>query len=300
MSNLYKLFVVVFILNFNNMEAQEKIDLPDFGLSFTIPEGWTGGEQDDYIVLGHSTIPGMMILFGNSAKDANSLKELAMQGISEAGVRLSPKGEFSISSNNKVEGMYEGIYEGTHVKSYAVGLINGLGKGMSILILTSTDQFSDVHRKEVEKLANSVNFYEARDSEATVHWKNKLIGRQLKYMFTDSNSDSSGGFSGTSTTRIINLCSNGEFTYYYNSNSSYSVGDPVDGMSTGNQIGSGVIESNNENTGTYKIYSAGSTSYLELNFIDNTEMEFEIGTNPEGSTTLNGDRYFTLDLEGCQ
>ncbi|MBT8262956.1 MAG: hypothetical protein KJO05_09055 [Bacteroidia bacterium] len=300
MSSLKILFVLVLILNFNNMEAQQNIDLPDFGLSFTIPNGWTGGEQGDYIILGHSTIPGMMILFENGSKDANELKELAMQGIYETGLQLSPKGGFTISSENRVEGMYEGIYNGGAVSSYAVGLINGLGKGMSILILTSTDKFSEIHRKEVEKLANSVKFYEARDSEATVHWKNKLIGRQLKYMFTDSNSDSSGGFSGTSTTRIINLCSNGEFTYYYNSNSSYAVGDPVDGISTGNQIGSGVIESTKDKTGSYKIYSAGNSSYLELIFSDDTEMEFEIGINGEGSTTLNGERYFTLDLEGCQ
>lgn len=280
------------------MNAQH-IDLPDFGLSFTIPQGWNGQEQDDYIILGHESIPGMMILFENSSSDATELKELAEQGIREEGITLHALGEFKLVSDNRVAGMYEGLYQGAAVKVYATGLINGLGKGMSILIVTSTDQFSETHQKEVEKLANSVKFYEARDSEVTVQWKNKLVGRQLKYLYSDSSSDYSGGYSNFSKTRIINLCRNGSFTHYYNSQSSFAAGDPVDGATTGNQVGSGIVDATNDNAGTYKIYTAGNSSYLELIFANESDMEFELGTNSEGFTTLDSERYFLTDLEGC-
>ena len=96
MNNINKLFVLIFILNFSMMEAQQKIDLPDFGLSFTIPEGWTGSEQDDYIVLGHQSIPGLMVLSENTSADAKSLKDLAMQGLRDSGIDLQPKSEFSL------------------------------------------------------------------------------------------------------------------------------------------------------------------------------------------------------------
>ncbi|MCW5518630.1 hypothetical protein J1N09_02180 [Aureitalea sp. L0-47] len=299
MSNLKRLIVLFLILNLSTMEAQQKIDLPDFGLSFTIPEGWTGGEQDDYIVLGHQSIPGLMVLSENSSADAKSLKQLAMQGLRDSGIDFQPKEEFNLISDSRVEGIYEGNFNGSQATAYAIGLINGYGKGMNIMVITETSVYSEQHQNEARKLANSVKFYQAKDSDATLQWKAKITGRQLKYMNTDSNSDSSGGFSSTSTTRIINLCTNGQFTYYFNSDSSYAVGDPVDGMSTGNQIGSGVLESTNENTGSYKIYSAGRTSYLELNFADDTVKEFELGTDREDFITLDGTRYFNVDLEGC-
>ena len=223
-----------------------------------------------------------------------------MKGIAESGLFLNPEAEFTIKSESRVEGMYEGTYNGMPVRSYAVGLINGLGKGMSVMILTTSDQFSDVHKIEVKKLVNSVKFYEARDSKATMDWKNQLIGRQLKYVDSNSSSDYSGGYSSVSTTRTINLCSNGQFTYYFNSNSSYAAGSPVDGITTGNQVGSGVFQSNKENFGTYKIYSLGSSTYLELNFANDTQLEFELGINSEGNLTLDGNRYLVLDLEDCE
>ena len=37
--------------------AQQQVSLEDFGLSFTLPAGWTGDIQGDYIVLGHTSIP---------------------------------------------------------------------------------------------------------------------------------------------------------------------------------------------------------------------------------------------------
>ncbi len=161
MSNLKRLFVLILILNFSTMEAQQKIDLPDFGLSFTIPEGWTGGEQDDYIVLGHQSIPGLMVLSENSSADAKSLKELAMQGLRDSGIDLQPKTEFDLISNTRVEGIYEGNFNGSQATAYAVGLINGYGKGMNIMVITETSVFTEQHQNEAQKLAKSVKFYQA-------------------------------------------------------------------------------------------------------------------------------------------
>jgi hypothetical protein len=286
-------------MNFSTMEAQQKIDLPDFGLSFTIPEGWTGGEQDNYIVLGHQSIPGLMVLSENTSEDTKSLKELAMQGLRDSGIDMQPKTEFDLISNTRVEGIYEGYFNGSQATAYAIGLINGFGKGMNILIITETSVFSEQHQNEAKELANSVKFYKAKDSEATRQWKNKLAGRQLKYLSSDSSSDYSGGYSNVSKTRIINLCSDGNFTYYYNSNSSFASEAQVDGVTTGVEAVSGMAEATNGNSGIYRIYSIGKTSYLELNFSDNTVREFELGTDSEDFTTLDGTRYFNVDLEDC-
>ena len=94
--------------------------------------------------------------------------------------------------------MYTGTFNGQQVKGHALGLINGLGKGMNILILTATTEFSEVHKKEADKLASSVEFYKAKDSEATTFWKQKLMGNQLYFGLTRGDG---------SEKRTIDLCS---------------------------------------------------------------------------------------------
>ncbi|MEM7185706.1 MAG: hypothetical protein AAF466_03520 [Bacteroidota bacterium] len=282
------------------MNAQQSIDLPDFGLRFTIPTGWSGSEQGDFVVLGHASIPGMMVLSANQVKDATSLKQLAEAGWTDEGVQLTPSGAFRTIGNARVEGYYEGWYDASEVRCYAIGLINGLGEGMNIFVLTTKQLFSEVHVQAANKLASSVQFYKAKDSDLTRQWKKQLVGRQLKYMYSNSTSDYSGGYSSVSETRVIDLCSNGRFAYSHDSNSSFAAGDPVDGITTGNQIGSGVFDNSNENSGTFRIYSAGKKSYLELTFDNQSTLEFELDTNTEGHTLLDGERYFVLDSGGCE
>lgn len=264
------------------MEAQllpEHIELQELGLSFDIPTGWRGQVDGEYIVLGHETVPGLLILSANTAPNTTALKKQAEEGVLDEGVQLSPHGEFIIKNKNRVEGMYTGTFNGQDVKGYVIGLINGLGKGMNVLILTESTKFTQAHQKEADKLARSVVFSKAEDSQATTFWKQKLIGNQLYFGLTRGDG---------SEKRTIDLCSDGSFTYYGNSHIAFD-----------ESYGFGSAGNNEHNTGTYTIYSLGSSSVLELTFTNGKIVEYDLSTNDAGNTFLDNSRYYVQHSNRC-
>ena len=287
------LFLTINLLTMNAQTLGKSVELKELGLSFEIPAGWSGGVQGDYILLGHNTIPGMMLLLQNQSKTAQELKNLAEQGIAEEGVALSPLGEFEIVNGIRVKGHYEGRYDGTAVKAYAVGLINEYGSGLSLLILTETNKFTSVHEEEANKLLKTVTFSEPQ-SENNQHlqfWKDRLVGKQLKYMFTSTNRDSGGGSTGTNETKTIGLCANGSFYYYARSNTSIDTGTNASRFNN----------AKTSSAGRYKIYASQNTVWLSLT-LDTAEVyNLELSTDDASlKTFIDGSRYLLDGEAQCQ
>lgn len=288
MNKIKKIAIFILLPISLSMNSQH-IDLSELGISFDIPQGWTGGEEEDYIILGHTTIPGLMILTQNKARDTRTLKIQAMDTILEEGLFLEPDGDFIIVSDTRVEGNYQGTYQGQAVKAYAIGLINTQGTGMNILILTETKSFSKAHIEEANKLARSVRLSAPKDTDNTLFWKERITGVQLKYMHTSGGSDYSGGYSGISDVVMINLCNNGQFTYYSNSHASFDASG-----------GFGFANANADTRGNYRIYSEGQSTYLDLQFENGSVTTYELTVNSKQNTLLDGSRYFITTLEGCE
>ena len=266
----------------------QKIDLPEYGVSFEIPDGWTAQMEEEYIFLGHHSIPGLIVIFENTAQTPDELRQNALEGIYDEGVNLQPQGDFTILEN-KVLGYYTGSFQGANVKAFAVGLVSRVGSGFTAIVLTETEAFSSTHEEEMTKLIESVQFKAISDTYATEQWKGWLIGSQLRYMYTSGGSDYGGGYSGTSEDTRINLCSDGSFLYYSNSSSSF------DGSG-----GFGYAHGNKDSNGTYIIYGNAGRTYLKLAFENGEEQEYSISTNDQDHTLLNDYRYFVVDLEGCR
>ena len=108
-------------------------------------------------------------------------------------------------------------------------------------------------------------------------------------MYTSGGSDYGGGYSGISDVVMINLCSNGQFTYYSNSHSSF------DGSG-----GFGYVNANDDSRGSYSIYSEGNQTLLELKFDNGKISAYALTTNENQNTFLNGTRYFITTIVGCQ
>lgn len=265
-------------------QSDRRIEFREFGLSFEPPEGWRGGIEGDFYLLGHTSVPGMLILSENTSKNVEQLRALALKGILEEGIQLTPDSEFKVTGDGRVEGFYKGLFNGSQVRVFSIGLINLLGKGMNISIVTEKEKFGDIHIKEAEKLAKSVVFFRKTDSPETKTWKQRIAGKQLKYLNTITNSDSGSGSSGLSDTRIIKLFENGTFYFYSSSSTGYW-----------GQGGSDTVRSRNNNEGTYRIFSVGNRSYLELNS-DGKTIEFELSRSEKNDTLLNGDRFFIVDI----
>lgn len=267
----------------------QEVSLPEIGIRFTIPQNWTGRQDGAYIYLGHQSIPGAIILSRNTSENAQQLRDLAMQAIVEEGSYLQPTSEASIISEKQVEQNYEGIYQGTAVKAFAVAIIDGHGNGMTTLILTETSKFTELHISEAKRLATTITFFTPEIPDETDFWKNRIVGTQLKFMYTNTSTDYSGGYSGISDVIKINLCSNGQFSYYSNSHASF------DGSG-----GFGYANENENNRGAYRIYADGAQTVLELVFNNQKTIRYVLKVNSEQHTLLNGTRYFVTTIEGCQ
>lgn len=287
------LFLILNIHFLNSQPMAQQMDLKELGVRFEIPDGWTGGVQGDYLLLGHETIDGMMILFQNNGKTAHELRSLAMQGIMEEGVALSPLEDFQIINSTRVEGNYVGRYNGTPVKAFAVGLVNSLGSGLSFLILTETGRFTDIHANEANKLLETVAFYQPlRENNKEVQfWKSRLMGKKLKYMLTTSSTNFNGGSAGSSETKIVDLCANGNFRYYANSHAAIDTGTNAGRFHNDSDV----------SLGKYEIYYANDTTWLKMEFENGEVFEGELSTDDQNlKTYIDGSRFYLNGDAVCQ
>lgn len=280
--------VILMVISSVIVKAQSngRVEFQELGLSFKVPSGWSGGVKDELYLLGHSSIPGLMVLSQNTSKSATELKNLALQGIQEEGIQLSPKGDFTLKGNDQVEGFYEGTFNGSNVRVFSIGLINKMGSGMNISIVTEKAKFSDIHIQEARKLAKSVKFFQQKDSKETAFWKQRIVSKRLRYMkVRTSNNANDGSFTGTSDSVSITLYNDGTFYYDYSATASMGGGAV-----------SGLIADQDKNKGEFKIYTADEHTYLDLYFPNKTRT-YELTVNNKRHTLLSGTRYLILPLE---
>ncbi len=290
MQNLIIIFTLL-RLAINLCDAQQlprNNDFQELGISFDVPPGWTAQIEGEIILMGHESIPGLMLMSENQASNVAELKQMAQAGIIEEGVHLTPVGEFKNIGSNRLEGHYQGTFNGQSVKAFALAMIDQKGKGVNVMIVTSSNQFDQIHQNEAKKLAASVKFYQAIESDKTQEWKNYIVGQKLTYMKTTGGSDYGGGYSGTSDKIEIQLCGTGRFVFYANSHSSFD-----------DSAGMGYVNDNESNVGQYEISTPGDTTFLMLNFDDGKISEYVLKTNDKNHTLLNNRRYFVTDSDQC-
>ena len=111
-------------------------------------------------------------------------------------------------------------------------------------------------------------------------WRDKLNHSSLHYL----ESYSSGLSGGSSARTKIDLCPNGGFRYFSQSSVSIDVGG-ASGSSAGRRTGDGKWQVLATNQGGAK---------LILHFSDGDTWEFELSSNADDHTFLNGRRYLRI------
>ncbi|MEL6922815.1 MAG: hypothetical protein AAFO94_02125 [Bacteroidota bacterium] len=264
------------------------VDYPELGISFTIPTGWVGQESENAVIMGSNTVAGYLIIMTNGAANLQQLIQEAKMGLNDQGVSLQLQGEVKTVSQTQIEATYQGSFNYETAKCFGTAKIDGKGKGVTVLALTSVEAFGESQINAARQLMRSVRFTQAKASQLSVAWQQKIGGRRLVYMNTSGGSDYGGGYSGSSTRINIDLCTSGRFNYYFNSQSSFD--------SSG---GFGYAHGNDSNTGTWKVMSSQSGSALILSYDNGEVSEFSLSENAEGHLLLNNTRYLRTNVEGC-
>jgi hypothetical protein len=203
-----------------NAQQTGKIEYPSLGISFTIPDGWVGYETEDAFLMGSETIAGLIILTLNDLEIMDELRREALSGISEGpGTELKPVGEIENIGIIGLSVGLEGMLEGNNVKGYAAGILNQFGSGVPILVLTSPEVYSDIHKETCLWLTDNIEFSRPVEPPVDEEWKNILVHARLTYL---SSYSTSGG--GSSSEANIHLCREGHFKYTSSSSTSLDVG----------------------------------------------------------------------------
>jgi hypothetical protein len=225
--------------------------------------------------------PGLILMMNNEYTTLEEMRQEAQAGINDGqGTALSPVAGLSNLSNTALAGVFKGTLEGTPVKAYVIGLLNPNGSGVSIMSVTTPEQYGEAHQQAAEALYRSVAFYKPKVPPVVDQWRQNLQDVRLTYMSSYS-SNSYGSYGGSNSKTVIDLCAQGYFTYYRSSSLSIDVGGAF-GNSSGQDDGQGKWQ---------VVANASNQPVLRLNF-DNGEVYEYVLSMDGNKTMLNGNRYF--------
>jgi len=276
-------FIFLLLTSFCFAQLTGRYANEHLGIAFDIPTGWKGQIQDDMILLGSDTKPGLIIITPHQYDKAQLMAEAKAGLNEEGGTSLRLEGPLASLSKNAVGGTFTGTLEWEEVKAYVLGIPNEEGSGMLIMAATSPAQYSSEYESICKSLLKSTVFSKVDHDNELQEWREYLANSSLIYM--DSYSSSSyvdGGISGGySTEHRIELCGAG----YYNrsGSSSHTIGgDGVSGYGSSSSGGEGnwmvLVNGAGEFILQLESYGGDVTSYV---------LSYE-----ENKLYLDGTRYF--------
>ncbi|WP_343913949.1 hypothetical protein [Aquimarina litoralis] len=283
------LFLIIMINILNAQQLQTGIvQYPEYGVQFTIPNGWFGKEMNDGYAMQSQTETGLVMLIVNELKTINSLKEEFSKNIVEEGISLTPENNIEVKTNY-VKRYYTGTADGQAVKVLAYGCLNPNGYGVTAMIMTRTNDFSDVHKSTLLKIKNSLKLTKPKVNESfnASICKRELSGKRLKHEKNTFSPGGVGGLSGSySVTRIIDLCASGTFMYYGGSNVSVE-SENAHGYSGGTQ----------DNQGEWEFKDEAGKVFLYLHYNNGESRYYHVTYGEDGGTYLDNTRYYRLNLK---
>jgi hypothetical protein len=296
MARLFALLVLIVAAPTSALAGE--VDYPSLGVSFTYPDVWQVSESGDFLVLtSHSEI-GLAVLTVNEATDVTQLKASADEGIFDEGVSLRRSGNFQKVGIEGLGAEFSGTFQGTPAKAFVAGVINPFGKGVTIIALTTNEAYGSKQVALVNTLAQGLNFAEPKDSEHTLEWRRDLPGHRLTYLdtrggsgagYTDSSGTSYSTYSGYSSRRTIDFCSNKRFFAYGSSSASFDSG-----------AGFGATSGQGGGDGEWSVSTGGDgKTLLTLKFDDGDVREAGLSYENE-KTRLDGDHYFYTESDVCR
>ena len=261
-------------------------EFPNLGLSFTIPQGWVGQENEAGYIIGSYNDPGIILMTTHQMTGLDQLRAEAQQGVHDnQGTALSLDGTISNFSNNGLQAQYQGTVGFQPAKAFAVGLINPHGNGISIISMTTSEQFTQKHKDLAVQIAKSVAFKKVAIVESKSEWGQLLQNARLTYMNSYySGGGSYGGYStggGYSDKEVIDLCAQGYFNHSSHSSMAFDSGG-----------GFGSSFDQNAGAGKWKvIVNSQGQDVLQLNFYSGEVYEYVLSLQDK-KTYLDDRRFF--------
>ena len=227
-------------------QGGQNLDISGLGVSFTIPNNWLGGlDNDGTILLGSNTEGGMLLVFATKTTAQEVIAEFNTAIPMDETMALVPKGTPTLK-DERLTIDYTVNVNGTPAPD-AFGRLDGYvkknGVGFGVLTVGATADKANLVGKQ-KSILESTKFFAPK------------IPPQLVGCWLDTDSEVSDGFSFFSSTKI-ELQANGQYRYTTKSSAGLTTND-----SMGNWESDTTAENENgTEVGTY--FTIGNTLYLQ-------------------------------------
>lgn len=266
-------------------EGNTRLKVSSFGISFTIPPGWTGGvpQGSSAMVLAEVSNQITLIVTASEMDEQSVFAELQKQIPIDGGISISPIGLVKKEGkrwwgNYRVDGVPQ------QMEGYVEARLGDFGVGVGCIVVALPGAL-ERGKQAASQLLQSITFTKpvtptanTKAAGITQPWSEYLKRKSLKYYYTQ------GDFSDSD---FITLCSDGS---YARKKRTYS----------GGVTGTGSM--NSTDYGRWQARGQGDIGTLILISQDGSQAEFriEFGQGNKGTGIyLNGNRYFAEVTNEC-
>ena len=262
-----------------------------WGIRFAPPPGWMQHPAQEGYLFASPMQDALLAVLPHDARTLDALRAEAQKGLADGmGTALQLQGSLEPFGDHGLAANFNGLIEGSPGQARVIGLLAPQGQGMTILVVTTPQLFSEAHKTIAEETARSVVFTalpaQTTSAQAAVQggaeeqeWHDFLQGCRLSY-FNSYNSGYGGG--GYSDETVMDLCP-GYFTFSDHSETVFNTMDPVSGSDP-------YLHSDRRGAGQWSIVRQGGQSVLQLRFHDGTVRSHSLGYD-DGKTFLDGRRW---------
>jgi hypothetical protein len=151
--------------------AENEVGDPSWGLKFGLPQGWIKQSSVQGAILGHNTIPGMVLVIPHMARNMQEMQAEMLKGIQEEGSYLTPAGGgLQQASQNVLTGDYTGIADGTQVKAKGYGILSPNGGGAYLIALSTPDKLGQELLGAAGSMVQSVQYFKVDNTGLIQHF----------------------------------------------------------------------------------------------------------------------------------
>ena len=270
--------------------AAARIDDPQLGIALEVPAGWTAKRLPQGLLLGSTTVPGLVLVAAHEHADLDALRAQARQGIDDgAGTALRLHGQLRDFDGRGVAGEFRGRFDGVVATAYVVGLVNPHGEGLTVTAVTEPANFGAAHREVALAVARSVRFSPPREPDTVTAWRGELAGRRLAYL--GSYSSRVGGNTGMQMRDEMHLCDDGSFARQSSSDASFD---------SGGAFGSSRARAGGAGHWAVVPGADGASVFLRLRFGDGRQQDLRLALRADGHVSLDGSRWFRSRSARCR
>jgi hypothetical protein len=259
---------------------------PSWAFRLRVPAGWKIQSEAGGALLGHDSVPGVILVFPHNAANVQEVQQQMMEGLSDQSGQLAPTGRPATIGGGAIAANYQGFWQGKQVQARGIGTCSPQGGGAFILAIATPEVFSPELAEAAEQLATGMRFVapQAAGGAQAVAGAQGAGGAQFLV--------------GT----WVTMTSNTQTTYTLMADGTFASGYEASYSATPNSAGTNDwgLARQDSNRGRWTARGTREQGTLMLQFPDGRQESVEYRVHVEGGETYWREYYFDGVLYGRQ